>query len=450
VAPHLLLGCDWASPGLALLFTYLLHGAIWAAAAWGMVRLCSFSYATRNLLWRLALVGPVVTTLLTMIWPWNAVQVSHFPVQLPQIAARPVADALGFAARTVASRGWFAAGVGAFTANLLGLACGAGALLGLSRFAVSLLLLRKDLSGRRPVTDSRLLGRLDRLRAPMGLPAVSLTESARIAGPLVIGRAEVCLPVGTLFKLSDAQLDTVLVHELAHLERRDGLWFPLVGLVQSVLWMQPFNHLVSSRFRSSAELACDDRAVELTEDPLGLAAALTEVAASASLGRRRVAVPAMAESAHVLLERVRRLVAPWSLPARDPASRRWRAVGLLTAMGLVTVGLSVRLAATSSAAVAPGEEATARPGRSAAPDATAAGRELDELLLREQQLTGELARLQRTPEGGRPGPPASVRALELEQDLNHVRGTQAWVEARFVEEARTWEQSGRRHSGAAR
>jgi len=156
----------------------------------------------------------------------------------------------------------------------------------------------------------------------------------------------------------------------------------------------------------------------------------------------------MAHPEHTLLERVRRLVDPKSPRRRDSLSRRWTALLLLTATGLVTLGFSVRVAdAGSSGSAAPvafGRVAgqTDRAIASAplsAPDATVAGRQLDELLRREQLLLAQLGSVQQT-SGAEPGTERSVRTIELQQDLNHVRATQVWLEARFVEEARAWDQ----------
>ncbi len=252
---------------------------MWTGAAALLARRGSLSSSTRHLLWKMALFGPLATLLLAAAMSWGFERApgdngiswrDRCPVARGRSRAggprcragerrfdQESADAASPARRAGKPRGW----------SLLA-ACTAGAAaLGLLRFATSALLLWRGLRGRREVQDARLLQRLERLRARTGLRRVALTESAGIGSPLVIGASEICVPLARLAALTDAEVDAVFAHELAHLERRDGLWFPAAGLVQSVLWANPLVHWASSRFRQTAELACDDRAVELTGIP---------------------------------------------------------------------------------------------------------------------------------------------------------------------------------------
>ena len=62
------------------------------------------------------------------------------------------------------------------------------------------------------------------------------------------------------------QAQTVLIHELAHLRRRDHwtAWIELLGLI--VWWWNPICWLVRRELRLSAEMACDAWVVELLPD----------------------------------------------------------------------------------------------------------------------------------------------------------------------------------------
>ena len=103
------------------------------------------------------------------------------------------------------------------------------------------------------------------------------------------------MPVG-LLPLCDAELDSVLAHELAHLERRDGVWFPVVGVAVATLWLQPLCGWAAARFRDNAEQACDDRAVELTRDAPALARVLLQLASGAAVRAPGLLAPAMANA----------------------------------------------------------------------------------------------------------------------------------------------------------
>ncbi|WP_437587262.1 M56 family metallopeptidase [Sorangium sp. So ce1000] len=476
VALHLLVG-PGAEPGvaallLALLLTCSVHAAVWTGAAALLSRRRSLSSSTRHLLWKMALFGPLATVSLAAAMPggFERAPGSAVTVTAPlrEIAVLSLEDApapavldaepgVGGSTRESAGAGSPVRRAAAGAAwELLAAGAAGAAALGLLRFTTSALLLWRGLRGRRRVQDARLRERLERLRARTGLRRVVLTESASVGSPLVLGASEICVPLARLVALTDAEVDAVFAHELAHLERRDGLWFPAAGLVQSVLWAQPLIHWASSRFRQTAEIACDDRAVELTGDPLGLARALVQVASGASLVRQRAMVPAMARSASALLPRVRRLLDAGS-PARATASSRGRrrAIASLAAAGVAAAGLSVQVARARPALLAAGAGDALARDRGAAldatgspPDAAAASEQMVELARREQEIEARLEDALLLPDAQREDSPDAVLVLELRQELRHVRAAKAWIEERFVDESTTWERR-RRASGSA-
>ena len=436
---------DSGMPWFSLAFTYLLHSIVWASAVTLLVQIRVLSSATRHLYWKVALIGPLFTALVAFAidaGAWHtrgpayvrSVAVPSFTMPSgsePSSVSKPAAQASEAAPGLVA-----ALGVRAQVVVQVGLA---SAGVGLLRFVASLLLFRHRLRHRTRVTDGRLLERLQRLCTKMSLRTVFLSESPSIASPLVIGRHEICIPSAVFADLSQAELDTVFAHELAHVERADGLWFPIAGAVQSVLWLHPLNHLLAFYFRDSAELACDDRAVELTHDPLCLARALVQVAASASFARRSALVPAMLRSRSALLLRVRRLTC--GSAAKDVQARecgRIQAIAPLTLLGCLLGALSVQVAQAQP------RQSKTRPKMQWAPvvdtlaplppDAAEASARMAELATREQRLLAQLATVPSHPQAASESSAASVRVLELElsQELRHVRATQTWLEARIV------------------
>ncbi|WP_437288391.1 M56 family metallopeptidase [Sorangium sp. So ce406] len=460
-----------ASSLLALLLTCSLHAVVWAGAAALLARRISLSSSTRHLLWKMALFGPLATTLLGATAPWGPERAPGEPSYFQELSVLSFGDAPEPAAPVAAPRGGPsnrasagaevpASGVRASLWWTLLTACGAGAAaLGALRFAGSALLLWRSLRGRTEVHDARLLQRLERMRSRIGLRRVALTESASVGSPLVIGASEVCIPQAKLSALTDAEVDAVFAHELAHIERRDGLWFPVVGLVQSVLWVQPVTRWVSSRFRQTAELACDDRAVELTGDPRGLARALVQVAEGARLTPRRAMVPTMARSTSALLPRVRRLVdASRRAELRaSPRGRRWAIAGL-AASGIAAAGLSVQVArarpsqpaADAGAAMARSPDAAPDATAASPPDAAAMSEQVAELARREQELETRLEDALSLPGAHQEDTPASVLVLELRQELRHARAAKAWTEERFVDESAAWERRRGASSSAPR
>lgn len=89
---------------------------------------------------------------------------------------------------------------------------------------------------------------------------VSVVESFEVTVPMVVGiiRPLILLPTSALAGLSPDQLESVLLHELAHIRRRD-LWVNFIqGLVEVMLFFHPAVWWMSSRLRAERELCCDD------------------------------------------------------------------------------------------------------------------------------------------------------------------------------------------------
>jgi beta-lactamase regulating signal transducer with metallopeptidase domain len=428
----------WASLS-ALGLTYLAHSVVWAAAVALLACSNALSAATRPSCWKAALFGPLLSA-----WLATNASLGVFQRSLDgsSLGGMPAASLEPNPADIAGSAQAHRSAVRVAAAHLpvaptLVLVSLLGISAGLLRFGASVYVLKQSLRGRAPMTDARILRRFARLRGRMKLGLVRLTESDTLRTPLVIGAREVCVPRGLFSELAPSEIDAVLAHELAHVERKDGVWFPLVTAVQSALWLQPLNHLVASYFRRSAELACDDRAVELTGCRLGLARALVHVAERASQARQPAFLPTMVRHESALLSRVRRLTsahAPFEAKAGIRAPDRGQALLKLLAIGTALATLSVRVASArtessdSSKRVAPG--AVVSP--SSLPDVAAHSARMAGLAAREQALVAELSALEAWPQANVVGSPEALRALELSQELRHVRGTQAWFEELVV------------------
>jgi beta-lactamase regulating signal transducer with metallopeptidase domain len=408
------------------------------------------SSSTRNRYWKAALFGPLFTVLLTVAVPVNLSPVGgpgslvrEIWLNADTVLARPTAR-LPTAAPVPAGM----PGAGAVwrrPANLLSAGVLSAAALGLLRFMGAAALLRRRLRGRRRVRDLRLLQALERMRTGFALPAVRLTETAIIDSPLVIGRGEICVPLPLLTGLCDAEVESVLAHELAHLERGDGLWFPIITLVQAVLWWQPLNHWLAARLRHTAELACDDRAVAITGNPLDLARALVQVATGVLAARQPAMVPTMARSTSALVPRVARLITlPPAAAGEEQAGGRRRlwATAIIALVGLAMTGLRVQVA-------------QARPGRPgidravvppARPDAAAQSAQLAALAQREEQLEAAI----NFTSAGDSDAAASAQVLQWQQDLRHVRAMEIWLESQFLDQWASWEKSRGNTAGAPR
>jgi beta-lactamase regulating signal transducer with metallopeptidase domain len=205
------------------------------------------------------------------------------------------------------------------------------------------------------VRDVRRVGRLKRAAHEM-LPVESrrltrwqaLTSHGRSArlcwcdeldGPAVLGFADpvVALPRAQGAQLTDEEMEHVVLHELAHVRRRDD-WAALVEWVLvGLMWVNPAAHWARRRLALSREMACDDWVVWQTATPIAYARCLTAVASLRSQkGRVRLAAAATGRSS-ALTKRVSRVLES----SARPGFRLSRAVALLTPLGVGVVGVAL-------------------------------------------------------------------------------------------------------------
>ena len=120
---------------------------------------------------------------------------------------------------------------------------------------------------------------LDRLKTQVSVSRpVRLLVSGALHVPANIGclRPIVLVPVGALTGLPAAQIEALLIHELAHIRRHDYLLNILQSAIEAVFFYHPAVWWISGHMRAERELCCDDIAVSLTGDPVVYARALAE------------------------------------------------------------------------------------------------------------------------------------------------------------------------------
>lgn len=119
----------------------------------------------------------------------------------------------------------------------------------------------------RPVADADVHELLDdccRLlhvrRAPQ------LFEAPPFAGPALVGafRPRLLVPSCVLSGFAWRELRLILLHELAHLKRRDVALNYLLSALQAVHWFNPLVWLAFARLRAERELACDEAVLRAT------------------------------------------------------------------------------------------------------------------------------------------------------------------------------------------
>ena len=140
--------------------------------------------------------------------------------------------------------------------------------------------------------------------------SVKLLESAWVNTPLTIGwlKPAILLPIGLLNQLSQAEVEAVLAHELAHIARRDWVFNLLQAFIETIFYYHPAVWWVSQIIRRERENACDDVALAATGNPIAFARALVQVQELATLAPTLALAMSGGKRRRPLLERVRRIL----------------------------------------------------------------------------------------------------------------------------------------------
>ena len=176
---------------------------------------------------------------------------------------------------------------------------------------------------------------------------VKLLESCLADTPVLIGylRPVILLPLGCLTGLSAAQVECILLHELAHVVRHDYLVNLLQSMVEGLLFYHPAVWWVSRVVRAERENCCDDRVVELMGDARAYAATLAVLEE-----RRALPETALAASGGNLMKRIRRLTME-SRVAQPSVAPAFSAAVLLVLFAAALSALPAKLPKVRRAAV---------------------------------------------------------------------------------------------------
>lgn len=167
-------------------------------------------------------------------------------------------------------------------------------------------------AGSAPITCPHWQERLQHWRQHFGVRRrISLlqSEAAPCAFTLGLRHPAIILP-GTLFRaLHPADLESVIVHELAHVKRLDDFWLRLQELAQALFFFCPSTWFLGRRLYRLREHCCD----LLAANTLGVhryGCALLNVARLQSPGRKPLPGLALDEQGSFLEQRIRTLTNP--------------------------------------------------------------------------------------------------------------------------------------------
>ncbi|RLJ79620.1 M56 family metallopeptidase [Pedobacter alluvionis] len=97
---------------------------------------------------------------------------------------------------------------------------------------------------------------------------VKIMQSGIAQAPMVVGHFKplILIPLGLLNGLSNAEVEAILSHELAHIKRKDYLVNILQSFIEIVFFFNPAVLWVSQLIKTEREHCCDDLAIACVSD----------------------------------------------------------------------------------------------------------------------------------------------------------------------------------------
>lgn len=346
----------------AWLANYVLHSTLLSAVAWLISRLVSLEPTTREVAWRLALLGGLVTA--------TGVVAGQSFVSRPTPAGPPMTPVLAATGSEMTS--WLDQSRGPRALRLRGDApsatpecrsavralisgasnridsvqdaCGGrtptwystAALIWLLGAAICVGFEAWRRRGLREVFKSlaepgpEVADSLARLSEETGVRVPRAGCSPLLSSPSVLPGNVLALPMRCADDLPADELRAAIAHELAHVVRRDVQWLGLFRFVAALCWIQPLNRLAVRKLQEAAESACDDWAISHTGEPLALARSISAVVQWSQVGGG-VSVPiSMTGEGESLTERIGRILGDRPRLV-DPA---WMHAAIVLALGV--------------------------------------------------------------------------------------------------------------------
>ena len=156
------------------------------------------------------------------------------------------------------------------------------------------------------IEDIELNKMLQTLKLKLGIKkCVRLVESAHKGIPIVIGSIKpyILIPLGSLAGIPADQVETILLHELAHIRRNDFFLNLIQSFIEIVLFYHPATWWISSVIRNEREYCCDRIVLDNSGEKLNYIKALL------MLSEKKESVPVNAVAAtgseKSILERIK-------------------------------------------------------------------------------------------------------------------------------------------------
>ena len=157
-------------------------------------------------------------------------------------------------------------------------------------------------------TERWMRDRCEQLRRTLRLTRrVAVMVSDRVVSPVLVGviKPVILLPPALLTGWTPAQVEMVLLHELAHVRRWDALVNLGQRLIEALLFFHPMVWVVSRWVRAEREECCDAVVIRHSGNARGYAEALALLAATTA---DLTPLPVLAVARHPVVHRIRRIL----------------------------------------------------------------------------------------------------------------------------------------------
>ncbi len=244
--------------------------AIAALATW---KIPQGHAATRHAVWFAALVALAVVPIVSLLHPAPAIAALPAPAAAPSLVTAKAASAGG----SWLLYFWLA-----------------GLTIALARLGISYARITRIVRSAVPAPE---LGSNVVVSRGVDFPI-----AAGLVSPLIV------IPAYLAATLDRADLDDIVRHESAHIERRDICVNLIQRVIEALLFFNPWAYVIGRRLIAEREAACDDRAVHATGEPDRYASCLARLAQNPRASRSPLLTPSAIGSRRMLVGRIARLL----------------------------------------------------------------------------------------------------------------------------------------------
>jgi Zn-dependent protease with chaperone function len=181
----------------------------------------------------------------------------------------------------------------------------------------------------------------------MGIrPVVKVWLSKLVDVPVTLGflKPVILIPLAMAGNLTPEQVEAILIHELAHVRRKDFLLNLVVTMLEGLFFFNPFVRWLIADLKKEREFCCDDLVLHFRYDPHTYVSALLALARQAAPTRQAgLALAATGgEGNQLLLQRAKRILQQRTDSRSGAVARPFALVLLTFLITLVTLSRPAR------------------------------------------------------------------------------------------------------------